>query len=33
VTAELRQVPGLGMVSDVLAMPEFAAAVAEIEGR
>ena len=32
-TAELRQVPGLGMVSDVLAMPEFAAAVAEIEGR
>ena len=32
VTAELRQVPGLGMVSDVLAMREFAAAVAEIEG-
>ena len=32
VTTELRQVPGLGMVSDVLAMREFAAAVAEIEG-
>ena len=32
VAAELRQVPGLGMVSDVLAMPEFVAAVAEIEG-
>ena len=33
VTAGLHRVPGLGMVSDVLAMPEFAAAVAEIEER
>jgi len=33
VTAGLRLVPGLGQVSDVLAMPEFAAALAEIEGR
>jgi 3',5'-cyclic AMP phosphodiesterase CpdA len=33
VTAGLRRVPGLGQVSDVLAMPEFAAALAEIEAR
>jgi 3',5'-cyclic AMP phosphodiesterase CpdA len=33
VQAELRQVPGTGAVSDVLAMPEFTAALAEIESR
>jgi hypothetical protein len=33
VQAELRQVPGLGGVSDVMAMPEFTAAMAEIEAR
>src|SRR5262249_31727462 len=33
VTAALRQVPGLDMVSDVPAMPEFIAAMAEIKSR
>jgi 3',5'-cyclic AMP phosphodiesterase CpdA len=33
VHAELRPVPGLDGVSDVLAMPEFSAALAEIEAR
>ena len=33
VRAALRPVPGLGGVSDVMAMPEFTAAMAEIEAR
>src|SRR6185437_1361867 len=33
VTAGLRQVPGLDQVADVLAMPEFVAAMAEIDAR
>jgi hypothetical protein len=30
---ELRRVPGLGEVADAAAMPEFTAALAEIEAR